>query len=615
MSYKGGHLAALKYLFREYFGYLLFWAAFFFTSRLLFMAVNFRDTKSIAAADYPGMLIHGLHMDLSMIGYLALLCGLFFVVISWIRPRLAKGVVAGVNLIFIVLLSVVVISDAVLFGYWGFRMDATPLLYLKTPGEAAASLNLAQLILIPLLMVGYGLAWWFIYRKFVNKRTTVDARLPWWSILLISLNIIPIRGGFGISPMNPGKAYFSKDAYTNQATVNVAWNVFYSLNKLKDTDKEYRFMDSKEAEAIVAEMYKQSGETSYILNTPKPNVIVLIMESFVSNITETLGEEKGVTPNLDSLMREGVLFTRIYNDGQRSEKGLVSVLSGYPAQTTTSIIKHNAKVLKLPVLAKDFKANGYSTAYYYGGDIGFANMRTYLISSAYDRYVTQDDFSADQLQSKWGAQDGYVFDRLFNDLKREQGPFFYTFFTSSSHEPFDVPMKTVIKGTDDDSKFKNSAHYTDKCLGEFIRKAKKSSWWNNTLIVIVADHGRSCPSSLKMFDEKRNRIPMLWIGGALKVKGAKIDKLGVQHDLAATLLAQLKMDSKRYTFSRNLLDKNFKDWSMFTFNNGFGYAEGSSVVVYDNVGNVYSQEINPTDEVKKKGKALFQVYNHHFVGL
>lgn len=579
------------------------------------MAVNFRDTKSIAAADYPGMLIHGLHMDLSMIGYLALLCGLFFVVISWIRPQLAKGVVAGVNLIFIVLLSVVVISDAVLFGYWGFRMDATPLLYLKTPGEAAASLNLAQLILIPLLMVGYGLAWWFIYRKFVNKRTTVDARLPWWSILLISLNIIPIRGGFGISPMNPGKAYFSKDAYTNQATVNVAWNVFYSLNKLKDTDKEYRFMDSKEAEAIVAEMYKQSGETSYILNTPKPNVIVLIMESFVSNITETLGEEKGVTPNLDSLMREGVLFTRIYNDGQRSEKGLVSVLSGYPAQTTTSIIKHNAKVLKLPVLAKDFKANGYSTAYYYGGDIGFANMRTYLISSAYDRYVTQDDFSADQLQSKWGAQDGYVFDRLFNDLKREQGPFFYTFFTSSSHEPFDVPMKTVIKGTDDDSKFKNSAHYTDKCLGEFIRKAKKSSWWNNTLIVIVADHGRSCPSSLKMFDEKRNRIPMLWIGGALKVKGAKIDKLGVQHDLAATLLAQLKMDSKRYTFSRNLLDKNFKDWSMFTFNNGFGYAEGSSVVVYDNVGNVYSQEINPTDEVKKKGKALFQVYNHHFVGL
>lgn len=415
--------------------------------------------------------------------------------------------------------------------------------------------------------------------------------------------------------MNPGKAYFSKDAYTNQATVNVAWNVFYSLNKLKDTDKEYRFMDSKEAEAIVAEMYKQSGETSYILNTPKPNVIVLIMESFVSNITETLGEEKGVTPNLDSLMREGVLFTRIYNDGQRSEKGLVSVLSGYPAQTTTSIIKHNAKVLKLPVLAKDFKANGYSTAYYYGGDIGFANMRTYLISSAYDRYVTQDDFSADQLQSKWGAQDGYVFDRLFNDLKSEKGPFFYTFFTSSSHEPFDVPMKTVIPGNDDDSKFKNSAHYTDKCLGEFIRKAKKSSWWNNTLIVIVADHGRSCPSSLKMFDEKRNRIPMLWIGGALKVKGAKIDKLGVQHDLAATLLAQLKMDSKRYTFSRNLLDKNFKDWSMFTFNNGFGYAEGSSVVVYDNVGNVYSQEINPTDEVKKKGKALFQVYNHHFIGL
>jgi phosphoglycerol transferase MdoB-like AlkP superfamily enzyme len=615
MSYKGGHLAALKYLFREYLGYLLFWVAFFFASRLLFMAVNFRDTSGVAAADYFGILIHGLHMDFSMIGYLAMLCGLFFIVVSWVTPRLAKRFAAGVTLTFLIILSIVVISDAILFGYWGFRMDSTPLLYLKTPKEAAASLNIVQLISFPIAIGSYVVAWWFIYKKFVNIRTTVEARLPWWSILLIALNIIPIRGGFGISPMNPGKAYFSKNAYTNQATINVVWNVFYSLNKMEDTDREYNFMDIKEAQRIVADMYKQSGETEYILNTPKPNVIVLMMESFASNITETLGKEKGVTPNLDRLMREGVLFTHIYNDGQRSEKGLVSVLSGYPAQTTTSIIKHNAKVLKLPVLAKDFRAKGYSTAYYYGGDIGFANMRTYLISAGYDRYVTQDDFSGDQLQSKWGAQDEFVFNRLFDDLKGEHKPFFYTFFTSSSHEPFDVPMKTVIKGDDEDSKFMNAAHYTDRCLGDFIRKAKKCSWWNNTLIVLVADHGRSCPSSLKMYDEKRNRIPMLWLGGALKVKGVKIDRRGVQHDLAATLLSQLKMNTKPYMFSRNLLDKNFKDWSMFTFNNGFGYAEGNSVVVYDNVGNTYQQEINPTDEVKKKGKALFEVYNHHFVSL
>lgn len=283
MSYKGGHLTALKYLFREYLGYLLFWVAFFLTSRLLFLVVNFRDTKGVAAADYFGMLVHGLHMDLSMIGYLVLLCGLFFIIIGWIIPRLAKGVAAGVNLTFLILLSIVVVSDSVLFGYWGFRMDATPLMYLKTPSEAAASLNLAQLILIPLAIAAYVVVWWLIYRKYVNKPTTVEARFPWWSILLISLNIIPIRGGFGISPMNPGKAYFSKDSYTNQATINVAWNVFYSLNKLKDTDREYNFMDIKEAEAIVADMYKQSGETEYILNTPKPNVIVLMMESFMSN--------------------------------------------------------------------------------------------------------------------------------------------------------------------------------------------------------------------------------------------------------------------------------------------------------------------------------------------
>ncbi len=615
MNYKGGHLAALKYILREYLAYALFWIAFFLVSRLLFMAVNFRGTSEIASSDYFGMFFHGLHMDLSMMSYLVVLCGVFFILVSWIAPRFAKNVSSGITLTFLFLLSCVVISDSVLFGYWGFRMDATPLLYLKTPGEAAASLTLTQLIFIPLSIAAYSLGWWVLYRRFVNRRTVVEARLPWWCILLIALNIIPIRGGFGISPMNPGKAYFSKDSFTNQATVNVVWNVFYSLNKMEDTDREYSFMDLKEAQGIVADMEKQSGETQQLLNTQKPNVIIVIMESFVSNITETLGGEKGITPNLDSLMKEGVLFTRIYNDGQRSEKGLVSILSGYPAQTTTSIIKHNAKVLKLPVLAKDFNKRGYHTAYYHGGDIGFANMRTYLISSEYDRYVTQDDFPSDQQQSKWGAQDGFVFDRISNDLKTEKQPFFYTFFTLSSHEPFDVPMKTVFKGDDEDSKFANAAHYTDRSLGDFIRKAKKSSWWNNTLIIIVADHGRGFKKHAQIFDERRNHIPMLWLGGALKEKGIKVDRIGVQHDLPATLLSQLGMDTKRYTFSRNLLDKNFKDWGMFTFNNGFGYAEGNSVVVFDNIGNQYQQEINPSEEVKKRGKALFQVYNHHFVAL
>jgi phosphoglycerol transferase MdoB-like AlkP superfamily enzyme len=176
-------------------------------------------------------------------------------------------------------------------------------------------------------------------------------------------------------------------------------------------------------------------------------------------------------------------------------------------------------------------------------------------------------------------------------------------------------MKTVFKGSDDESKFKNAAYYTDMCLGNFIRQAKKSSWWDNTLIIIIADHGRGFANHSEIFDEKRNQIPMLWLGGALKEKGMKVDKIGVQHDLAATLLSQLNMDTKKYTFSRNLLDKNFKDFGMFIFNNGFGYAEGNSVVVFDNVGKKYSQEINPTEEVKKRGKALFQVYSKHFVEL
>lgn len=615
MEYSGGHLSALNFILKKYLAYALFWIAFFFSARILFLLVNIKNTKEIAASDYIGMIIHGLHMDLSMVGYISIIAGLFFIVSSWITLRHTPKITSVVTLILLILVSFIVISDSVLFRYWGFRMDATPLMYLKTPSEVLATMSLSQIIFTPLVVGAYAFSWWWLYRRLIFRSTTLQNKLPWWCFLLLSLNIIPIRGGFGISPMNPGKAYFSKDNFTNQATVNVAFNVFYSLNKLKDTDKIYRFMEDKEAKAIVDSLYKQSGETHYILKTQRPNVVVLIMESFVSTITETLGGNKGITPNLDSLMKEGVLFSHIYNDGQRSEKGIVSVLSGYPAQPTTSIIKHNAKVLKLPVLAKDFEKQGYKTAYFHGGDIGFANMRTYLVSSEYDKMITQDDFPKEQQQSKWGAQDGFVFNRMLDSLNKEKQPFFYAFFTLSSHEPFDVPMKTVFKGSDDESKFKNAAYYTDMCLGNFIRQARKSSWWDNTLIIIIADHGRGFANHSEIFDEKRNQIPMLWLGGALKEKGMKVDKIGVQHDLAATLLSQLNMDTKKYTFSRNLLDKNFKDFGMFIFNNGFGYAEGNSVVVFDNVGKKYSQEINPTEEVKKRGKALFQIYNKHFVEL
>lgn len=613
--YGGGHLNALKFLAKRYLSYALFWVVFFFIARIIFLVVNFSGAKAISLSDYPRMVLYGLHMDMSMVGYLTVISGLFFIVSSWIAPKYTNRIAMWLMVVLLTLVSMVVISDSVLFRYWGFRMDATPLMYLKNPSEVYATMSLFQLIFAPIIVAAFVFGWWWLYRRFIYQSSTIFVRLPWWTFLLLSLNIIPIRGGFGIAPMNPGKCYFSNDNFTNQATVNVTFNLFYSLNKLKDTQKVYSFMDQKEAQAIVDSLYAQSGNTSYILKTKRPNVLVVIMESFVSTITHTLGNREGITPNLDRLMKEGVLFTHIYNDGQRSEKGLVSILSGYPAQTTTSIIKHNAKVLKLAMLPKDFKKLGYRTAYFHGGDIGFANMRTYLVSSDFDFIITQDNFTKAEQQSKWGAQDGFVFNRLRDSLNAVKKPFFYTFFTLSSHEPFDVPMKTVIPGNDDMSKFANSAYYSDMCLGKFIREAKQSKWWNNTLIILIADHGRGFTGHNDIIDDKRNQIPMLWLGGALNVKGVRVDNIGIQHDLAATLLSQLDLDHSKYPFSRNLLDKEAKSFGMFTFNNGFGYSEGGSLVVYDNVGGKFSLEKNPTPQTKQRAKALFQVYNNHFVNL
>lgn len=595
--------------------YALFWMVFFIVSRLIFLAYNYPFTGKLTISEIFLVNIYGLRLDLSVTGYIMLIVGLIFVFTSFTNGKILYKILTPFTYIFSFIFSFIIISDCELYRNWGFRMDSTPLLYLRTPSEAIASVNTWMIIMLLLFIVILFFASVFAYRNFFKNKIfqlKPNNYISALVFLFISASmILPIRGGVGIAPINVGMVYFSKKNYANNAAVNVIWNVGYSLANLGATDKSYHFMDDKKAENIVKNIYANSSKTQKLINKDKPNVVILVLESFTSKIIGVLGGRSYVTPNLNRLSHQGILFDHFYASGDRSDKGIVAVLSGYPAQPTSSIIKFPQKTHTLPYLSHTLAKSGYSSTFYYGGDINFANMKSYFANGGFNT-VTEDDFKKSDCNSKWGVHDHIMFNKLLDDIDKDKNKFFKVYFTLSSHEPFDVPMKTVIKGDDEQDKFLNAAYYTDSCIGNFFEQAKTKSWWNNTLFILVADHGVRLPDYTPIDAVLKFKIPMLWLGGVLTKKDTIIHTYGSQVDIPKTLLGQLGIKTNRYRFSKNLLTKTSPSFAFFSYNNGFGFVADSLQLVHDNVTNKYTTDIGSTKKDKQALKACLQVLINDF---
>ncbi|WP_280640518.1 LTA synthase family protein [Hymenobacter volaticus] len=212
-------------------------------------------------------------------------------------------------------------------------------------------------------------------------------------------------------------------------------------------------------------------------------------------------------------------------------------------------------------------------------------MKSYIVTAGYDKLTERDDFLKSQQNSKWGAHDHIVFDRVLQDLNSQPQPFFSTIFTLSSHEPFEIPIARKFKGTDETALFRNSVYYTDWALGRFLQEARRQPWYDNTLLVLAADHGHQLPGDNSVEDPAKFRIPLVLAGGALRpeVRGRVVSDLGSQTDVVATLLAQLHLPTTPYRWSRDLLRPVRQPSAFYCYTDGFGFATPAGLLLFDNV--------------------------------
>lgn len=560
--------------------------------------------------ELPAVIWHGLPLDLSMAGYLSVIPGFLSIAVVWLKRDLVKPIM---NIYFIIASLFITCSfllNASLYPYWKYPLDSTPLFYFFTsPADAIASVSIWQVILSIVILIVLTVGVWFTLRMRGEKRQQYSryaygyggfgsgkrnrfddfdrhrGRTSIILLLLTGLLFLPIRGGITVSTMNTGQAYYSQNAYLNHSAVNPLFSLLESITHQEDFASQYRFMKDKEADKIFATMTSTSDENTYpLLNEATfkkgtPDILIVIMESFASDIMPSMGSYKDVAVCLDSIAQQSILFTRFYANSFRTDRGMVSILSGYPAQPTTSIMRYPRKTSQLPSIARNLaKYKNYKTTYYYGGDADFCNMRSYLVSQGYQHIISDANFPIEDKLSKWGVPDHIVAARMMEDIKAQQNekrPMLRILQTSSSHEPFEVPYHRLK------DKRLNAFAYTDSVMGAIVREYRKLPRWKNTLIVFVPDHVGGYKENLNDHDRSRYQIPLILAGGAIS-RPMKVGIIGSQHDIAATLLGQLGVEHREFTFSKNMMSDATPKFAFFAVNDAFGIVSEENSLIYDN---------------------------------
>lgn len=560
--------------------------------------------------ELPAVIWHGLPLDLSMAGYLSVIPGFLSIAVVWLKRDLVKPIM---NIYFIIASLFITCSfllNASLYPYWKYPLDSTPLFYFFTsPADAIASVSIWQVILSIVILIVLTIGVWFTLRMRGEKRQQYSrysygyggfgsgkrnrfddfdrhrGRTSIILLLLTGLLFLPIRGGITVSTMNTGQAYFSQNAYLNHSAVNPLFSLFESITHQEDFASQYRFMKDKEADKIFATMTSTSDENTYpLLNEATfkkgtPDILIVIMESFANDIIPSMGSYKDVAVCLDSIAQQSILFTRFYANSFRTDRGMVSILSGYPAQTTTSIMRYPRKTSQLPSIARNLvKYKNYKTTYYYGGDADYCNMRSYLVSQGYQHIISDANFPIEDKISKWGVPDHILAAKMMKDIKAQQNekrPMLRILQTSSSHEPFEVPYHRLK------DKRLNAFAYTDSVMGAIVREYRKLPRWKNTLIVFVPDHVGGYKENLNDHDRSRYQIPLILAGGAIS-RPMKVGIIGSQHDIAATLLGQLGIEHREFTFSKNMMSDATPKFAFFAVNDAFGIVSEENSLIYDN---------------------------------
>ena len=421
---------------------------------------------------------------------------------------------------------------------------------------------------------------------------------PWYiavpcAFMLSLLLGVMIRSTTDHRPVNPSIVSRTTDTLVNDLPLSSIYTVAYAAYSMKNEDAgvmSYGHMDSKEALDIVREnmaidqsLFLDSVSTNHTAiashRTRRPkNLVILLQESMGAEFVGSLGGI-GVTPNIDVLADEGLWFDRLYATGTRSVRGIEAVMTGFPPTPARSVVKLNKSQSGFFTLATALKEQGYDTSFIYGGESHFDNMRRFFVGNDVQRVVDENDYINPTFTGSWGVSDEDLMRRAHEEFEAMgDEPFFSLVFSSSNHTPFEFPDGRIELFDSEKQTVNNAVKYADYAIGEFFKLAKKSSYWDNTVFLVVADHNSRVYGD-SIIPIERFHIPGLILGAG--IEPSRHSGVASQIDLPPTLLSMIGIDSETPMPGRDLttLKDHIPGRAMMQFNAINAYMEEDEVAI------------------------------------
>lgn len=544
--------------------------AAFILGKIEFLAYN-RDITFFSMHELLRAIRYGLPLDAGMVALMVMPVWLItLLTMKWKSMPLRW--IAGTYLAIATFATGFITGGGiVMYENWKFPVDASIFSYMSSPGNAGASastyyiITRGGLVLLSSALMAF-LTVVLTPRRIEEKngrgghrrqrKGNADTRpIPF---LLTGLLLCLMMWGITGKRLDERSAFHSDKLLLNHAALNPMGHMLRSLWFYRQApEKQFAMMDRKECDRIFTGIFPTDTEdiTDTLLRTKRPDILTIQLESMGAPFMESLGGAKNVTPELDAWMERGINFTNAWANSFRTDRGTVSVLSGYVSYPTVSLMMTDSCLAKLPSLAKTLGRYGYTADYLYGGNAHHMNKRKYLEAVGFRVWDIEDIDVSKSERDTWGANDSIAMNRvlrLIQQTKRENGPdkpFYWGCQTISSHEPWEVPYKRL------DNKVYNAFAYTDHCVGQLLDSLSRTPLWDNLLVILFADHGHTY--GLTMDNPEFFHIPIFMVGGAL-CKTKKTDLIMAQNDIVATLLSQMGIPhNEEFPWSRNVLSHNY----------------------------------------------------------
>ncbi len=411
--------------------------------------------------------------------------------------------------------------------------------------------------------------------------------------LIVATLLLGARSTLGHRPINASSVAFSNDQLLNElalSSVYTVLNAIYALKNEGDPSKLYPQMaDTEVFRRVVQDSFIEKSDfddpdqpTMHRFGTHRPqakkNLVILLQESMGARFIGKLGGLP-LSPRIDRLADEGLWFTQLYATGIRSARGIEAVVTGFPPSASRSVLKLGLAQRGFYTLAQSLKASGYHNYFIYGGESHFDNMRGFLLNNGFDVAIDEKDFSDWKFKGSWGVSDEDLFDKAHCIFEEEEKPFFALVFSSSFHSPFEFPDNRIELYDSQKNTRNNAVKYADFAVGHFFDMARKSSYWDDTIFLVVADHDER-PRGASLVPVSSYHIPGLILGKGITPE--IYTSVTSQMDLLPTLLPLMGINGRAPFVGQNIRQRppGYPGRAIMQFGNNHAYMRGDQVVIH-----------------------------------